>query len=206
MKETTEEIKQKKEKKKKLPLKRTISNNLFALRAIGIASPIYLTVYLGSSLVYGGLDFLAETYLLREVVNSIAAGENIIGVIKFVVSLGIVTLVVYTALQYFWNVISPIQQRKVGAYVEKMLFDKASQVELACYENPKFYDKYVKAMDEAYDRMIKVMWTLDNLIARVVALTANSLLLFVIDPWLILVGLFPLLLGFFRRLENNRGA
>ena len=194
--------KKEKEKKKKLPLKRTISNNLFALRAIGIASPIYLTVYLGSSLVYGGLDFLSETYLLREVVNGISAGENIIEVIKFVVILGMVTLIVYTMLNYFWNVISPIQQRKVGAYIEKMLFEKAAQVELACYENPKFYDKYVKAMDEAYDRMIKVMRTLDNLIARVVALVANSLLLFVIDPWLILVGLFPLLLGFFRRLEN----
>lgn len=214
MKETTEEIiqeatepdhkarKPKKEKKKKLPLKRTISNNLFALRAIGVASPIYLTVYLGSSLIYGGLDFLSETYLLREVVNGIAAGEDIIGVIKFVVILGIVTLTVYTILNYFWNVISPIQQRKVGAYIEKMLFDKAAQVELACYENPKFYDKYVKAMDEAYDRMIKVMRTLDNLIARVVALTANSLLLFVIDPLLVLFGLFPLLMGFFRRLQN----
>jgi len=202
MKETKEGITQKKEKKKKLPLKRTISNNFFALRAIGIASPIYLAVYLGSSLVYGGLEFLSETYMLREIVNSVTAGEDIIRIIKFVVVLWIVSVVIYTVLQYFWNVISPIQQRKVGAYIERMLFDKASQVELACYENPKFYDKYVKAMDEAYDRMIKVMWTLDNLIARVIALTANSLLLFVIDPWLILVGLFPLVLGFFRRLEN----
>lgn len=202
MKETTEEITQKKEKKKKLPLKRTISNNLFALRAIGIASPIFLTVYLGSSLVYGALDFLSESYLLRKIVNGISAGEDIIGIVKFVAILGIVTLTLYTALNYFWNVISPIQERKVGAYIERMLFEKAAQVELACYENPKFYDKYVKAMDEAYDRIIKVMRTLDNLIARVIALTANSVLLFVIDPWLILFALFPLLMGFFRRLQN----
>ena len=194
--------KAKKEKKKKLPLKRTISNNLFALKAIGIASPIFLSVYLGSSLVYGALDFLSESYLLRKIVNGISAGEDIIGIVKYVVVLGIVSLIVYTALNFFWNVISPIQERKVGAYIERMLFEKAAQVELACYENPKFYDKYVKAMDEAYDRIIKVMRTLDNLIAIVVALVANSLLLFVIDPWLILVGLFPLLLGFFRRLEN----
>ena len=197
-----EGAKKKKEKKKKLPLKRTISNNLFALRAIGIASPIYLTVYLGSSIVYGILDFLSESYLLRRIVNGIDAGENIIGIVKYVVTLWIICLTVYTALNYFWNVISPIQQRKVGAYIEKMLFRKSAEVELACYENPKFYDKYVKAMDEAYDRMIKVMRTLDNLIARVVALAANSLLLFTIDPLLIVFGLFPLLMGFFRRLQN----
>ena len=194
--------KEKKEKKKKLPFKRTVSNNLFALRAIGTASPIYLAVYLGSSFVYGVLDFLSEGYLLRRIVNGVDGGESIESIVRYVLILGTVCLITYTILNWFWNVVSPVQRRKVGAYVEKMLFYKSARVELACYENPAFYDKYVKAMDEAYDRILKVMYTLDNLIARVIALSANSVLLFVIDPWLILFGLFPLLLGFFRRLEN----
>ncbi len=194
--------KEKKEKKKKLPFKRTVSNNLFALRAIGTASPIYLAVYLGSSFVYGVLDFLSEGYLLRRIVNGVDGGESIESIVRYVLILGTVCLITYTILNWFWNVVSPVQRRKVGAYVEKMMFYKSARVELACYENPAFYDKYVKAMDEAYDRILKVMYTLDNLIARVIALSANSVLLFVIDPWLILFGLFPLLLGFFRRLEN----
>ena len=40
------EKKEKKEKNKKLPLGRTVSNNMFALRAIFAASPLYLLVYL----------------------------------------------------------------------------------------------------------------------------------------------------------------
>lgn len=194
--------KEKKEKKKKLPFKRTVSNNMFALRAIWEASPIYLLVYLGSSFIYGALDFLSEGYLLRKIVNGIKSGESTEGLITYVAILGLTCVVMYTALNWFWNVVSPIKERKVGAHVEKMLFRKAAKVELACYENPSFYDKYVKAMDEAYNRMIKVMRTLDNLIARVIALSANSILLFIIDPWLILFGLFPLLLGIFKRLEN----
>ncbi|MBQ9121247.1 MAG: ABC transporter ATP-binding protein [Clostridia bacterium] len=195
----------KKEKKKRLPFKRTVANNMFALSAIWRASPIYLAVYLGSSFVYGVLDFLSEGYLLRRIVNGLDSGESVASIVQYVVILGIITLLCYVSLSWFWNVVSPIQVRKVGAYVEKMLFRKASEVELACYENPAFYDKYVKAMDEAYNRILKVMYTLDNLIARVIALLANSMLLFIIDPWLILFGLFPLLLGFFRRLENVAG-
>ena len=42
-----ENKKDKKEKKKKLSLSRTLSNNIFALKDIWIASPIYLAVYLG---------------------------------------------------------------------------------------------------------------------------------------------------------------
>jgi len=191
-----------KEKKKKLPFKRTVSNNLFALKAIGVASPVYLAVYLGSSFVYGILDFLSGGYLLRKIVNGVSSGESIPDIMRYTLLLGTVCIVTYTALNYFWNVISPVKRRRVGAYVEKMLFRKAAEVELACYENPSFYDKYVKAMDEAYNRITKVMYTLDNLIARIIALCANSMLLFVIDPWLILFGLFPLVLGVFRRLEN----
>ena len=194
--------KEKKEKKKKLPLRRTIANNMFALRAIWAASPIYLAVYLGSSFVYGIIEFLSEGYLLRMIVNGIDEGKSIENIVTFVLVLATISLVSFTALSWFWNVISPVKQRRVSAYIEKLLFKKAAEVELACYENPAFYDKYVRAMDEAYERIMKVMRTLDNLISRVIALSANSILLFIIDPVLILFGLFPLILGIFRRLEN----
>ena len=194
--------KDKKEEKKKISLKRTFSNNIFALKAIWIASPIYLAVYFGSSIIYGTLDFFTESYLLRRIINGITSGEPIENVVRYVAILGVICLTIWTALSWFWNVESPIKRRRVAASVEKMLFRKAAKVELACYENPSFYDKYVRAMDEAYDRIINVMTTLDDLIYRTVALIANSALLFVIDPILIVFGLFPLLLGFFRRLEN----
>lgn len=194
--------KTKKEKKKKLPLKKTVANNLFALRAIWEGSPIYLIMYLGASLVYGILEFLGEAYLLRRIVNAVTTGADLTSTVRFALVIAGITFVTDLAMRWFWNIISPVQNRRIAAHIEKMLFHKAAEVELACYEDPAFYDKYVKAMDEAYDRIRKVMYTLDNLISRVVALTANSILLFVIDPWLILFGLFPLVLGIFRRLEN----
>ena len=188
--------------KKKLSLKRNISNNLFALKTIWIASPVYLFIYLFSSIIYGALDFLSNTYLLREIINDISNGEPIANTLRFAVILGVITLITYTALQWFWHVPSQKMYRRIGIHIQKMLFRKAAKVELACYETPSFYDKYVKAMDEAQSRFQKVMQTLDGLIGKFTALFANSLLLFIIDPLLILFGLFPLLLGFFRRLEN----
>ena len=191
-----------KEKKKKLSFKRTLSNNIFALRAIWMGSPIYIMVYLGSSFIYGTIDFLSGNYLLRKIVNNIEDAGGIEGTVKYVAVLGIITFVMYLSLSWFWNVISPVMRRRVASHVEKQLFEKAAKVDLACYENPSFYDKYVRAMDEAYNRILNVMYTLDNLIMRFIALFANSLLLFIIDPMLILFGLFPLLLGIFKRLEN----
>ena len=192
----------KKKERKKLSFRRTAANNLFALRAIWEASPSYLIVYFSASVAYGVLDFLSETYLLRKVVNSVESGEDIGSIVTYVSVIGIICFVVYQALRWFWDVMSPPRQRRIAANVEKMLFKQAAKVELACYEMPSFYDKYVRAMDEAYERIMKVMRSFDALIDRFIALFANSLLLFMIDPWLIVFALFPLLLGFLRRLEN----
>ena len=194
--------KNEKQKKEKLGFKKTLSNNLFALKAIWQGSPSYLIIYLGSSFVYGILGFLTNTYLLRKIVNEVSNGGSVDGIINYTIVLSITCLISYTALHWYWNVGSLPAVRKIGADIEKKLFVQAARVELACYETPSFYDKYVRAMDEAYNRMISVMRSLDRLINKLIALAANSLLLFVIDPWLILFGLFPLVLGVFRRLEN----
>ncbi len=195
--------KEKKEKKKKLSVKRTWQNNLFALREIWRASPVYLTVYLGSSVVYGLLEFFTGSYLLRKIVNAVEAGESLSGIVVYVMIFAVVSVVSYLALRWFWNVISPKMDEKIALHIQKKLFCKASEVELGCYESPEFYNKYVRAVDEAYSRIIQVMNTLDTLIQQVISMTANSLLLFLIDPVLMLFALFPLLLGFVKKKEGE---
>ena len=191
-----------KKTKKKIGFRRLVSNNLFALHTIWSASPVYMTVYLGSSLVYGLLGFLGETYVLRYVVNGLERGKDLGSIVRFVVILACVTCAFRLALSWFWMVISPKHKKKINMHIVRQLFKKSAEVELSCYENPAFYDQYVKAMEEATNRTLSVMYTLDSLIAKAVSLSANSFLLFLIDPWLILFGLFPLVLGFLRRFER----
>ena len=183
--------KEKKGKKKKLPFKRTLSNNLFSLKMIWLASPIYLIVYLGSSIGYGLAEFLTTGHPLRRIVNGIEAGEKISGIVTYVVILGIICTAYHMFMNYFWNVKSEKQNARIWSSMNKRLFKKAAEVELACYENPEFYDRYVKAMDEATNRLYQVLRTVDGLVMRLVSLSANSILIFIIDPWLILFGLFP---------------
>ncbi|MBR6680907.1 MAG: ABC transporter ATP-binding protein [Clostridia bacterium] len=196
------EKKGKKEKKKKLPFQRTVSNNLFSLKMIWLASPLYLIIYLGSSVTYGILDFLTTGHLLRKIVNGVESGGSISGIITYVAILGVICVIYYLSMNYYWNVISQKLWPRITSSMNKLLFKKSAEVELACYENPEFYDRYVKAMDEATNRLYKVLNTVDNLVMKFVSLSANSILIFIIDPWLILFGVFPFLLGFFKRLDN----
>ncbi len=196
-------MKKEKDKKEKLSLGRTLSNNLFALSAVFKASPIYIIVYIASSFVYGILDFMTGTYLLRRIVNGLEAGESIESLIRYVAVFAAVAIPLQMMLSWYYNVIRPVESQKVGAYIDRQILKKSTEAELACYENPEFYDKYVKAMDEAYNRICSVMYTLDDLVWRCISFSANSALLFMIDPWLIVFGLFPLVLGLLRKRQNK---
>ncbi len=192
-----------KEKKKRLPLKRSISNILFALRQVWEVAPLYFIMYYAMTFVWGALDFLEGSYLLRMIVSGIEKATPTRTIVTFMLVIAVADILAGALNSYYWNVVSPPKYQLVSATIRKKLFRKASQVELSCYETPAFYDKYMKAMDEANNRIEKVMGTIDNLIWNTISLCCNSFLLFLIDPVLILFGLFPLLLGIVRRWKNR---
>ena len=195
--------KEEKKKKEKLPLRRAASNILFALKQVWQVSPAYFIIYYLVTLIYAPLDFLTDSFLLRMIVNKVEADESVSSIVTYIIVLAIVVIIINMVSSFYWNVISPGEYEKITAHIRKKLFKKAASVELACYETPAFYDKYMKAMEGARDRIMRVMRTIDNLIWRIVTLFCNSFLLFVIDPVLIVFGLLPLLLGFVRKWQNK---
>ena len=191
----------KKDKEKDISTKRVASNTLFALHIVWESAPLYVIMYFFSTVWWGIMGFLSETYALRLVVNTAQTAQGIDSVIRFVVILGIVNIVGNAGLNYFWQVPTWKETRKFTSHAEGMLFRKAAKVELACYENPKFYDKYVKAMNEIHNRIMRTFEATDGMLDKIISLTANSLLLFVIDPFLLVFAMLPMVFGIFKRKE-----
>ncbi len=190
-----------KEKNKRLPFKQTFGNTVFALKIVSKVAPCFFFMYFFCTIVESIYEFLTGGFLLREIVNTAKSG-NTQQLINSVIVIAVIMLLCHIFIQLYWQYLSCADNRKINAYIDKILFKKAAEVELACYENPEFYNKYVKAMDEAQNRTFGVLRTVDSLIAKIIAISANSWLLFMIDARLILFALFPLTLGLIRRLEN----
>ncbi len=198
-----EKDKAKKEIKKKLSLRRNISNITFALSQVWRVSLWYFIFYFGITFINAPLDFLSDSFLIKIIVDGIEGGTPVSFILTYMIVIGGIYITVSITQNFFWNVLSPKATRRISANLQKRLFKKAGEVDLACYETPAFYDKYVKAFDETSTRVNKVMQTISDLIWRIVSLMCNSFLLFFIDPWLILFGLFPLTLGFVRKWANR---
>lgn len=191
----------KKEEKRKIPFGRTIANNIFALKMIWQVSKLYFVIYLVVTILYAPLNFLTSTYLLRLIVDGVRDGTPVGTIVTFIAIIYGIYIFVNLMQGMMFNVFLPGTYDRVVVSVQKKLFRRAASMDLSCYETPEFFNKYVKAMDQAHTRVQRVLNTLDNLIWRVTYIALSSFLLFEIDPWLMVFAAFPLLLGILRRIE-----
>ncbi len=114
--------------------------------------------------------------------------------------------VVQTVFIYWVSTfILPKANTKIKAAFQKQMFEKAKQVELECYENPKFYDKYVRAMQEVYGKSMDVVYGIDSLIWNIINLVSIIGMMLVIDPVIAAISFLPLLTGLFAKKINKLG-
>ena len=77
-----------------------------------------------------------------------------------------------------------------------MLFDKCANVELACYEDPAFYDRYTLAVGEAGKRLGNVIESISGLVVLPIVTGYVAYQLVLIDPFLLFFTLIPLVCTF----------
>ncbi len=93
---------------------------------------------------------------------------------------------------------------KCESYINSLIFKKAQQVELGCYENPEFFDKYNRATwvveQNGFKRIIEgSAWVLGS----VVSLILLVFYLVSIDPFLLIFIICPVIVIAFRVAKNN---
>ena len=187
----------------KLPLRRVLQNNLYMLGMIRRAAPAYIVIDVILDLLWSVIEFFSGSFLLKVVVDHLGEGGDPATLAWFIGGMFLIHVTVFFAQQAFWQIYAPISQRKLNLAIRTALYTQMRAVELACYENPEYYEKYVKAMNEAEDRAYNVLWSLERLFGQVFSLIANALLLWSIDPILMLFALIPFAVGFIRGKRNK---
>ncbi|BCJ93727.1 ABC transporter ATP-binding protein [Anaerocolumna cellulosilytica] len=74
-----------------------------------------------------------------------------------------------------------------------MVFGKAFEADISCYEDAEFYDNYTKAAAEANGRIIKVIDTISNILSGIVVAVCYLIKLATIDYFSVIIVLMPVL-------------
>ena len=195
--------KEPKEKKKKLGLRRTLSNLRFSLSMVWQQNKLYFLVYFTGVLLWAPLGFLNGNFLLYRIVDAVEVHRPTDQILTFIIVIAAIDVGLTVADNVFWYIVFADHWTRFAAFLNKKLFRKACEVELACYENPEYYDRFLKASDEVQLRSNKILQNLRSLISTACNFSLNAALILWIDPWLVLFALIPVLSSLLRERSNR---
>lgn len=194
----------KKEKKQKEKA-HVLKNTLFILGCGMKSAPFYmLSLYISNIAenVYYSLVF--SVFFLKTAL-SVIEGNGTFRELAVKIILMVLGKIVIDMMGYFTNFYCRIRfEIKCESYINEMIFKKAQQVELSCYENPDFFDKYNRATwvveKNGFKRIVMgTSWVIGSLISLIVMVSY----LVSIDPLMIIFVICPVFVMLFRILKNK---
>lgn len=165
----------------KQPLKTVFSNNIFILDKVWRLMPSYIILTVCEGIMWGIINS-AESLVFYTIFNTLDAGEPFSRLAALIGMISLFYLVTGALDKLYWVILNPVIKQTLHYRMHRELFQRAQSLDLACYDDPQFYNDFVFAMDEADSRAIKVVDEVGKLINRFVASGTLFTLLFTIDP------------------------
>ena len=193
----------KKEKEGKLGFKRTFKNIFYAIRFLMRNVPLHFITRILYYVVMEVVAFSANTYVLKYVVSAFEnkqAFEAIIVGVVYILTIPPIIEIITTFLDDLLQVRARLKMEKVLLH---KIYEKSTSVELACYENPEYYDGFQKGTNDIHWRFLDFIWSVASFVSILVSLILYGTLLFKIDPMFILFALIPLVATFTKKYSNE---
>ena len=194
---------QKSEKKSKTKIS-AVKNNLFALKLLcKICPKVVIHLAIRTLIDYGEWLFYSA-FFMRYVINALQEGRAFQTLLIFI---GICVAVfasktLYT--DYLNGSVIPQANAVVNKKLYQMLFKKSRNVELECFENADFYDKYTLAMKNADTRLVQTVDKIFGVLFGAVASVCAFIFMFQVDKLSVTFILLPIIGNFvFRRLNSH---
>ena len=183
-------------KRSEIEPSRAIKNNFYALRLLWQICPS-LVVHQGVMRFLGYFEWLFySAFFMRHVINSMENGDKFGKIFTYIV----IVVVIYGSMTLYENLFSgaifPVDQTVVNKGLYRKLFRKSRNVELSCFEDSDFYDKYTLAMEKADTRLVSTAEALFKTVFGAIASICAFVFMFQVDKNSVVFILFPVIGNF----------
>ena len=183
-------------KKAEIKKTRAIKNSMFSIRLMwGINKGNIFTGILSNVFGYFGWVFYS-VFFIRYLVGAIEKEEDFKKILTFILVSAVFFMLVAFYNAYISGSFTPISSVKIYHKLYSLLYKKARNVELSCFEDSSFYNKYTLAIDNAHERLINLVDNNFGIISGAISATVVFITMFRIDKIAVLFVIFPILGNF----------
>lgn len=190
--------------KEKLKTSRMLANNLLMLKYVGKFTPGLIIFYMILMIVTALSGVLNRVYIATTVLNAVQENKTIQDLIPFIVGAIALNLLMVIMQSFYNGSYFPQKKEILFKKMHGELFLKAKDMEISCYDTPKFYNDFVWAMGEAHEKALSVLETLGNFVKYLTSIVSIIAIIASVDYWGVIVALIIVVFAYVARLAINR--
>ncbi len=141
---------------------------------------------------------------LKYIIDVVEAGENLENIFYAVMLIALVLVgskvFAWIFQEFFWN----MAKEKVYYGLNKILYEKARQLDLESYDDPEFYNSFILTIESSSDNITNLLGLVRNYVGNLISFFTIAGVLLTIDPVCLLIILT--FIGTFLPLSRKRGA
>ncbi len=177
-------------------IRHAFHNNWYALRLLWKISPSQV-VHQAIVRLLGYVEWLFySAFFMRYVIHAMETKQEFTSILMFLC----ITVAVFASISLYQSYVNgkvmPITHAQVYKKLNLKLFEKSCNVELACFEDSDFYNKYTLAMDKAEEQLMNTVGNIWGIVFGVIASVASFWFMYDVDAISVLFVLFPIIGNF----------
>ncbi len=186
-----------------------VTNNFYFMKLIWKISPKRVIFSFLSSLLDFGLWVFFSVTFMNYLFGAAEFKRGFTEVAFFLAGVLLFMLIFSVFDTWFVNRFTQMNDQKLHYHLNMLLFEKATSVDISCYENPEFYDSYTKASSEVYTRAASVLKNLPMVFSALLSSTYVIYVIFCINKLTALCTILPFIGNFlfgkmWNKIQYNR--
>lgn len=190
----------------KKTLRQMVQGNLFILRLIWKADKARVLLAFFTEIFGFGMWAFQTVFFLRYLFGTQEFDRPFGEIVVFMAVVMGVWAVYQGLTAWFWERRLPLSDQRLHRSLHGMLFAKAMNVELQCYEDQDFYERYTRAASDLVSRSSGILDNTARLLASLLSACFVVGNLFFIHPYIGLASLFPLLVNLVTGLKQGKAT
>ncbi len=162
--------------------KKLLADNLWLFKICYKAAPFYMVCYIIEAIRNEIVVFLEFTLALNFVLECAEFGRPFETAAIFLISLFAFVILGLLFNAYLFQKLQQKSQPKIKQAIKQMMFNKAKEIDLECYDNPEFYNDYVLSVSEADNQIGRIFTLITNLCTGLVSIVLSGAFFIGNDP------------------------
>lgn len=158
-----------------------IKTTIFMLSFVVKYVPAFLLWTVIEGIVWGCIHSFTSVIFIKALFDKIEANAPFNQILSLIFFMAMFLILAYIFHQWYWRFIEPKAKQELHKRMQGKLYKKAAALDLACYDNPKFYNDFVWAINEADSRTIAICEDMGKVINRLISSTVILSVLFTVD-------------------------